>query len=87
MSTIEKLIKRMMTIPKDFTEADCDRIMAHFHYRKFKARGGGSGLKYIHESGNLVDFHSSHKENGEHSIKTYIIRKMIKELKERGYIK
>lgn len=87
MSTIEKLLKKMMTIPKDFTEADCDRIMAHFHYRKFNARGGGSGLKYVHESGNLVDFHSPHKKNGEHNIKTYVIRTMIDELKARGYIK
>ena len=87
MSTIEKLIKRMLTIPKDFRIADCDRIMAHFGYRKVNARGGGSGLKYVRSDGSLVDFHGAHKEDGEKALKVYVIKLIIDELKKRGHIK
>ena len=86
MSTIEKLIKRMLTIPKDFESSELDRIMNHFGYQRFS--GKGSGLKYYRESDkSMINFHLPHGANSENALKAYVIRQAIDELKKRGDIK
>ena len=87
MSTIDKLIERMLTKPKDFDEADLDKVLAHFHYRKRNAKSGGSGLKYVREDGSILNFHSPHSPKGEKSLKEYVVKDTIDELKKRGLIK
>ncbi len=85
MSTIEKLIKRMLTRPKDFEESELDRVFKHFHYRKLT--DGGSGLKYINDDDkSMINFHSPHKENAQKAIKDYVLKKAIEELKRKGKI-
>ena len=84
MSTIEKLIKKMLTCPKDFREADLDRVMKHFGHMRINAKGG-SGIKYYRDSDNSqINFHLPHKFSSERSLPRYVLEQAIDELKRKG---
>ncbi len=84
MSTIEKLIERMLTRPRDFEVSELDRIFKHFGYKRYNAKG--SGIKYVRPDGRLINFHSPHGTI-EHSVKRYVLDEAIDELKKWGHIK
>ena len=87
MSTIEKLIKEMLTCPSDFREGDLDRVMKHFGHLRDNG-SGGSGVKYFREKdGSQINFHLPHNSNSEKALPKYVIKQAIAELKKRGDIK
>lgn len=81
MSTINKLIDRMVRVPKDFDEADLDRVLCHFDYCRITSRG--SGVKYI-SSDSTIQFHSPHRQNGKNVVKPCVLLDVIGELKRNG---
>lgn len=83
MSTINKLINRMVMVPNDFRETDLDRVMTYFRYEKQMA--GGSGIKYIcSETGSMINFHHPHSKGRANIIKPCTIKDVISELKREG---
>lgn len=85
MSQIEKLINRMLDIPKDFTPDELAKVMKHFGHMPDNC-GGGSIIKYYRDSdGSQINFHLPHgKEN---ALPRYVLQQVIRELKDRGDLK
>lgn len=83
MSKKEKLIKRLLQRPKDFTFDEMVSLLSYFNY-ELKQGGTGSGVKFIKESSNeVINFHKPHP-NG--ILKQYILNQVIEKLKKDGVL-
>ena len=83
MSTINKLISKMVTTPLDFKESDLDKVMSYFDYTKFTA--SGSGIKYVnYTTSSTINFHRPHGDRN--SIRPSTLRDIVRELKNDGRI-
>jgi len=85
MSTNEKLIKRFLSHPKDFTFDEMVRLMAIFGYRvSNKGKTSGSRVSFFKEDcKNFITIHKPHPSN---LIKTYILLEVEKLFIENGDI-
>ena len=85
MSKNEKLILRLLTVPKDFTWEELIKILGSFGYVELKkGKTGGSRRKFADEKKNVIILHKPHPGN---IVKEYAIRQVITQLKDKGYIK
>ncbi len=85
MSQTEKLIRRLLSIPKDFTWEELTKILTHFGYFEHKkGKTGGSRRKFVDSNKNVIILHKPHPGN---IIKEYAIKQVIAQLKEKGLIK
>mgnify|MGYP003295428193 CR=1 FL=1 len=83
MSKKEKLIKRLLQRPKDFTFDEMVSLLSYFNY-DLKQGGTGSGVKFIKEDSNeVINFHKPHP-NG--ILKQYILNQVIEKLKKDGVL-
>ncbi len=79
MSTIEKLIKRLLNNPKDLSFDEAKRLLEHFGYRVFnKGKTSGSRVCFMKENKRL-DLHKPHPSG---ILKPYQVRRLINFLKE-----
>lgn len=84
MSRQEKLISRLLSVPKDFTWDELIKVLSFFGYAEFTGgTTGGSRRKFIDADKNVIALHKPHPGN---IIKSYAIREVIAHLKERGHI-
>lgn len=85
MSTNEKLIKRFLSHPRDFTFEEMVRLLSIFGYEMSnKGKTSGSRVSFFKEScKNFITFHKPHPTN---IVKTYVILDVEKLLKENGDI-
>ncbi|HML37832.1 MAG TPA: type II toxin-antitoxin system HicA family toxin [Bacillota bacterium] len=85
MSTKEKLIKRLLKRPKDFTYEEAKALLNKLGYLEDnKGRTSGSRVSfYHHETKKIIILHKPHPDN---VLKLYLIDKLIKTLKANGEI-
>ena len=82
MSKIEKLLKRFISSPKDFTWDELVKLLIHFgYYEHVKGKTGGSRRKFVDKNNNIISLHKPHPGN---ILKTYAIKEMIEHLTEKG---
>ena len=85
MSRQEKLVNRLLTVPKDFTWEELIKVVSLFGFGQLKGgKTGGSRRRFADEKKNIITLHEPHPAN---IVKRYAIRQIIDELKKYGYIK
>jgi hypothetical protein len=85
MSRQEKLVSRLLSVPKDFTWEELIKVLALFGYQETKGgKTGGSRRRFVDEEKNIITLHKPHPAN---IVKSYVIREVIVELKTKGHIK
>jgi hypothetical protein len=85
MSRQEKLINRLLSIPKDFTWDELCKVVAFFGYEELTGgKTGGSRRRFVDSLKNIITLHKPHPSN---IVKSYAIREVIAHLKEKGHIK
>ena len=84
MAKIEKLIEKLLSVPKDFTWEELVKLLAHFGYTELKkGKTGGSRRKFADQYKNIISLHKPHPGN---ILKHYQITEVIALLKEKGLI-
>ena len=83
MSTIEKLKKRLLSRPKDFSMEELDRLLLGLGYVRLKhGKTTGSKVGYMDpENGRVFSLHKPHPEN---VLKPYVVRELIAHLEKDG---
>ena len=80
MSQKEKLIKRLLSRPKDFTFDELVTLMGHLGFRIDQGgKTSGSRVIFRHEQHQPVEIHRPHPGN---TLKSYQVRDIVKTLKE-----
>lgn len=80
MSKFEKLIKRLLSQPKDFTYDELNTLLSGMGYKETsKGKTSGSRVAFINrETNHIIRIHKPHPKN---IIKQYAIQYIIEELK------
>ena len=82
MSQHEKLKERFLEVPNDFAYQELKKLLGHLGYVEIQGRG--SRVKFMNATTNhWVNVHKPHPEN---VIKPYMLKKVIKNLKEKGVV-
>jgi len=85
MSKNEKLVIRMLSIPKDFTWEELVKVLTIFGYEERAAgKTGGSRRRFADSENNVILLHKPHPAN---VVKPYAVRQVISDLKEAGHLK
>jgi hypothetical protein len=85
MSQQEKLVIRLLTIPKDFTWDELTKLLNSFGYEEVKGgKTAGSRRRFADEQKNIITLHKPHPQN---IVKSYALREVVSELKAKGHIK
>lgn len=85
MSKAEKLLQRLLSLPKDFTWEELTKLLGLFGFVEWeKGKTGGSRRKFADEKNNLIILHKPHPGN---IVKEYALKQVIAQLKEKGYLK
>ena len=85
MSKSEKLLKRLLNNPKDFTFAELETLLASFGFTLSTSGGtSGSAVRFINrEKGHIIRLHKPHPSP---KLKQYAIKYVVTELKQGGYL-
>ena len=85
MAKSEKLLKRLLSSPKDFTFDELNTLLSGFSFKLSNAGGtSGSAVRFINKkTGQIIRLHKPHPSP---VIKQYIIKLIIDELKKGGYL-
>jgi len=85
MSKEEKLIKRLLSKPKDFTYNELRKILINLGYEESQSgKTSGSRVAFIDRSVNhIIRLHKPHPNN---ELKQYQIQQIIEELQSRRLI-
>ena len=83
MSTIEKLINRMLKLPKDFTYDELIRVLSYYGFQlSNKGKTSGSRVEFINKN-IKIKIHIPHPSR---IIKIYQLKGIIQLLKENKYL-
>ena len=85
MSREEKLIKRLLSKPKDFTYSELKKLLTALGYVETQSgKTSGSRVSFINSSdGHIIRLHKPHPNN---ELKQYQIEQIITELQLRGVL-
>jgi len=85
MSKIEKLLARLLTLPKDFTYDELARLLTYFGYKESnRGKASGSAVAFINpDTGHIIRLHKPHPRP---ILKRYQMKDVIETLRERGKI-
>jgi len=85
MSRSEKLLARLLRKPKDFTFAELETLLLDLDFSLSAAgRTSGSAVRFIQrETGQVIRLH---KPRPSPELKEYVIKYVIAQLKQGGYI-
>jgi HicA toxin of bacterial toxin-antitoxin, len=85
MSRGEKLIKRLLSKPKDFTYNELKALLSHLGYIESQSgKTSGSRVAFVNEKDkHIIRLHKPHPNN---ELKQYQIEQIIEELKSRSLI-
>ncbi len=75
MTKIDKLLRKFLNNPKDFTWNELLKLLNSLGYEKLE--GSGSRVKFVNRHKDIIELHKPHPEN---IVKPYIIKKIIKKL-------
>jgi len=79
MSKIEKLVERLLRIPKDFNYDEAKTILLHYGFtERNKGKTSGSRVEFVKDD-KTIQLHKPHP-NGD--LKTYQIKQLIDELRD-----
>lgn len=84
MGTKEKLKDRFLTLPKDFTFGELEKVLSAYGYTKGN-KGKTSGSRVVFKNGDKrpIMLHKPHPGN---IVKSYALKQVLEELKEAGFI-
>ena len=85
MGRSEKLLKRLLSFPRDFTFGELETLLAGLGYQLSNSGNtSGSAVRFInHETGHIIRLHRPHPSP---VLKQYIVRFIINELTQEGYL-
>jgi hypothetical protein len=85
MSKGERLVKRLLTKPNDFTYNELKSLLSHLGYVESQSgKTSGSRVAFINEKDkHIIRLHKPHSGN---ELKKYQIEQLIDELKARSLI-
>ena len=82
MSKKEKLLQRLLSIPRDFTWGELETLLFYFGFEEEKkGKTGGSRRKFVDAYGNVINLHKPHPRD---ILKEYAIKQVIERLRELG---
>ena len=80
MTRREKLIKRFLSIPKDFTWEELVTLLAGFGFEEVSTgKTGGSRRRFLNDGGVIITLHEPHPQ---YILKRYQIEQIIEILQE-----
>ena len=84
MARAIKLLKRLLSSPKDFTFNELETLLTGFGFKLSNAGNtSGSAARFIDiKTGHIIRLHKPHPSP---VLKQYLIKFIIKELKQGGY--
>lgn len=83
MGKKDKLVRKLLKRPKDFTFDEMVSLLSYFGY-ELKQGGTGSGVKFIRPgSSEVINFHKPHP-SGE--LKRYVLEQIIEKLERDGLL-
>lgn len=75
MTRREKLIKRFLSIPKDFTWEELVTLLSGFGFEEVtRGKSGGSRRRFLNDGGVIITLHEPHPQN---ILKRYQIEQII----------
>ena len=85
MGKSDKLLKRLSNNPKDFTFDELEKLLASLGYQLSNSgRTSGSAVRFVNRRTNhIIRIHKPHPSP---ILKQYIVKFIINELKQEGYI-
>ena len=85
MGKTEKLLKRLLGNPKDFTFSELETLLNGLSYRLSNIGStSGSAVRFINrETGHIIRLHRPHPSP---VLKQYIVKFIISELEQEGYL-
>lgn len=84
MAKKEKLLQRLLSIPRDFTWEELVTLFYYFDFQEeAKGKTGGSRRKFVDAQGNVISLHKPHPRN---ILKEYAIKQVIERLRELGHL-
>jgi hypothetical protein len=84
MSRREKLIRRFLALPRDFTWQELVSLLEGFGYvQSSGGKSGGSRVKFLHEERPPIILHRPHPTP---VLKRYLMEQLAETLKEEGLI-
>jgi len=85
MTKIDKLIERLLSVPKDMEYSELVKILNHFGYwETTKGKTSGSRVMFIHDKAQMpIRLHKPHPKP---ILKEYVIKQIIEELKNEKFI-
>lgn len=82
MSKYEKLLKRLLSKPRDFTYLEAKNLLNSLgFYEDTKGKTSGSRVAFLNAENRKIDLHKPHPNN---ILKSYQVNNLIKILKEIG---
>ena len=85
MSRSEKLLKRLICNPKDFTFDELETLLTGFDYQLSNAGStSGSAVRFTNrKTGHIIRLHKPHPSP---VLKQYAVKFIIDELRQEGYL-
>ena len=84
MSQKDKLMKRLLSYPKDFTFTELTSLLGHHGYYIIKAgKTRGSRVTFTNDKNDYIRIHKPHPRN---IMKKYQVNDIIASLSERGLL-
>ena len=81
MSRKDKLVARILTIPKDFTYDEAEALLAAFGFREMnKGKTSGSRVKFLRNDDMIL----LHKPHPRKVLPIYAVKQIVDKLKECG---
>ena len=83
MSRKEKLLKRMLSCPNDFTYTECATVLKSLGYHEYnKGKTSGSRVRFYRpEDGHIIDLHKPHP--GDVMLRV-AVKSVVSALKQNG---
>lgn len=82
MSKLDKQIRRLLSLPSDYTYNECETLLRNLGYEVYE--GSGSAVKFIrYKDEDKIFFHKPHHTN---ELKRYILKQIIEHLSNNGDI-
>lgn len=84
MAKKEKLLQRLLSIPRDFSWDELVTLLYYFGFgEERKGKTGGSRRKFVDAHGNVINLHRPHPRD---ILKEYAIKQVIERLRELGIL-
>lgn len=84
MGQKDKLIRRLRSLPRDFTYDEAETLLRYLGYRRSdKGRTSGSRVIFVNDEHGAVLLHRPHPQK---ELKTYQVRMLLQLLEQEGLL-